>query len=262
MPAQPRTDTTDNHITGRNTAGVDSPAGSRTPPHHEPETPKTTAPQTITGNSFNHEDPTHHNPPTDHNTTTPYTPNDNTNLDIDLGSYELIGMPPTSTTADTEFPSQETQTPQATQIPAFDSHNATALATALDGWHNEPGTVSQRLANQLRKLIKDGRLQPGTTLPPQRTLAAALSALPGAPTLSQKPVSSAYSLLRGEGLLQGTRGSGTRVNPLPLPPMMPAPPTPAPSTGPTPPHWPPHSTAGRTNPARPSPSGSPTSSGS
>jgi len=68
------------------------------------------------------------------------------------------------------------------------------------------GTGSRRaaLAEALRTAIQDGRLAPGTGLPPYRSLAADLG-------VARNTVAATYSELVAEGWLTARQGSGTRV---------------------------------------------------
>ncbi|WAL64371.1 PLP-dependent aminotransferase family protein [Amycolatopsis cynarae] len=70
------------------------------------------------------------------------------------------------------------------------------------------GTGSKRavLITALRDAIRDGRLAPGTRLPPYRSLAADLG-------LARNTVADAYAELVAEGWLTAIQGSGTRVAP-------------------------------------------------
>lgn len=63
------------------------------------------------------------------------------------------------------------------------------------------------LARELRAAIADGRLPPGTALPPTRVLATDLG-------ISRGVVVEAYQRLRDEALISGRPGAGTRVAPL------------------------------------------------
>nr|WP_225953492.1 PLP-dependent aminotransferase family protein [Kibdelosporangium phytohabitans] len=71
------------------------------------------------------------------------------------------------------------------------------------------------LAGRIRRLIDEGELQPGSPLPPDRTLAAALA-------VGRTTVVSAYDLLAQEGKIVRRQGSGTKVSPAPLRPDRPA----------------------------------------
>jgi GntR family transcriptional regulator/MocR family aminotransferase len=69
------------------------------------------------------------------------------------------------------------------------------------------GPRHARLSAALREAIRDGRLPPGSALPPSRDLAAELGC-------SRWVVTEAYAQLAAEGYLDGRVGSGTRVRPL------------------------------------------------
>jgi len=66
------------------------------------------------------------------------------------------------------------------------------------------GTLHSRLRSALLAAIHDGRLPPGTALPPSRKLAADL-------TCSRWVVTEVYAQLIAQGYLEGRPGSGTRV---------------------------------------------------
>ncbi|WP_406343261.1 PLP-dependent aminotransferase family protein [Streptomyces sp. NBC_00648] len=70
------------------------------------------------------------------------------------------------------------------------------------------GSGSRRAAliRALRSAVQDGRLAPGTRLPPYRSLAADLG-------LARNTVADAYAELVAEGWLTARQGSGTRVAP-------------------------------------------------
>ncbi|MCX5203095.1 PLP-dependent aminotransferase family protein [Streptomyces sp. NBC_00237] len=83
------------------------------------------------------------------------------------------------------------------------------------------------LTHALREAIREGRLAPGTRLPPYRSLAADLS-------VARNTVASAYAELVAEGWLTARQGSGTRVaaraappRPVPVPHGTTTPPRPA-----------------------------------
>ncbi|MFF1476599.1 PLP-dependent aminotransferase family protein [Streptomyces sp. NPDC058301] len=75
------------------------------------------------------------------------------------------------------------------------------------------GSGSRRAAliRALRAAVQDGRLAPGTRLPPYRSLAADLG-------LARNTVADAYAELVAEGWLTARQGSGTRVAPRAEPP--------------------------------------------
>lgn len=83
--------------------------------------------------------------------------------------------------------------------------NRRPIAAAIAGWADHGhGSLSQRLAYGLRRLIDAGLLAPGSPLPPERTLAAELA-------VSRSTVTAALDILRGEGLLTSRQGRGTFV---------------------------------------------------
>jgi GntR family transcriptional regulator/MocR family aminotransferase len=67
-----------------------------------------------------------------------------------------------------------------------------------------PGSRRAVLTRGLREAVRDGRLAPGTRLPPYRSLAADLG-------LARNTVAEAYADLVAEGWLVAKQGSGTRV---------------------------------------------------
>jgi GntR family transcriptional regulator / MocR family aminotransferase len=69
-----------------------------------------------------------------------------------------------------------------------------------------PGSRRAVLIRALREAVRDGRLPPGTRLPPYRSLAADLG-------LARNTVADAYAELVAEGWLIARQGSGTRVAP-------------------------------------------------
>jgi DNA-binding transcriptional MocR family regulator len=84
--------------------------------------------------------------------------------------------------------------------------SARALAGALGGWRTrEP--AYEALADSIRLLCLDNRLAPGTALPAERELAAALR-------LSRSTVAAAYRSLRETAHIASTRGSGSVTLPL------------------------------------------------
>jgi DNA-binding GntR family transcriptional regulator len=68
----------------------------------------------------------------------------------------------------------------------------------------QPCVRHERIADQLRAAISEGRLVPGARLPSERELARQL-------TVSRATVVSALNLLRGEGLVESRRGAGSWV---------------------------------------------------
>jgi DNA-binding transcriptional MocR family regulator len=80
----------------------------------------------------------------------------------------------------------------------------TNVTERLGRWSAGRGPLYALLAAGLRRLIDDGDLSPGATLPPDRALAAALA-------VGRSTVVSAYDLLHNEGRIVRRQGSGTRV---------------------------------------------------
>ena len=75
----------------------------------------------------------------------------------------------------------------------------------MAGWADHGhGSLSQRLAYGLRRLIDAGLLEPGAPIPPERTLAADLA-------VSRSTVTAALDLLRAEGVIVSRQGRGTFV---------------------------------------------------
>ncbi|HZC26290.1 MAG TPA: PLP-dependent aminotransferase family protein [Actinopolymorphaceae bacterium] len=83
------------------------------------------------------------------------------------------------------------------------STTAGQLVDMLGSWHHR-GPSYRALAERVRVLILDGRLPPGTRLPSERSLAAALQS-------SRTTVAAAYTLLREAGFLASRRGSASRT---------------------------------------------------
>ncbi|MFB4315177.1 PLP-dependent aminotransferase family protein [Actinomadura sp. 21ATH] len=79
-----------------------------------------------------------------------------------------------------------------------------ALAEILGDWTSGPGPLYGKLARALRRAVLDGSVDPGERLPSERALAAAL-------VVSRATVVTAYDELRGLGIVDSRRGSGTRV---------------------------------------------------
>lgn len=72
-------------------------------------------------------------------------------------------------------------------------------------WQGTSGPAYRSLADGIRLLVLDGRVPPGSRMPGERELAAALQ-------VSRTTVSAAYDLLRRRGFLVSRRGSGTRAS--------------------------------------------------
>lgn len=83
--------------------------------------------------------------------------------------------------------------------------NTRPIATALAGWADHGhGSLAQRLAYSLRRLIAAGLLPAGTPLPPERRLAHDLA-------VSRSTVTAALDVLRSDGLVSSHQGRGTVV---------------------------------------------------
>lgn len=78
------------------------------------------------------------------------------------------------------------------------------LAEILGGWMSGPGPLYRKLARALQRAAQDGSLVPDERLPSERALAKAL-------VVSRATVVAAYDELRGLGIVDSRRGSGTRV---------------------------------------------------
>ncbi len=87
---------------------------------------------------------------------------------------------------------------------APDQSTAAELAGLVGPLGNLPGPRYAALARRVRELAARGRLPPGTRLPAERDLAAALA-------VSRVTVASAYRLLREEGHASTRHGAGTVV---------------------------------------------------
>ncbi|HZC26371.1 MAG TPA: PLP-dependent aminotransferase family protein [Actinopolymorphaceae bacterium] len=82
---------------------------------------------------------------------------------------------------------------------------APRLTRLLDGWADQPGGLSTRLAEALRQLVRAGQLPAGTRLPSERVLASALG-------LGRTTVGQAFDTLRATGVLVSRPGTGTFVS--------------------------------------------------
>ncbi|WP_279579116.1 aminotransferase-like domain-containing protein [Fodinicola feengrottensis] len=78
------------------------------------------------------------------------------------------------------------------------------LSERLGRWSTGRGPLYVLLASRLRQMIDDGELPPGTPLPPDRSLAAALA-------VGRTTVVAAYEQLTQDGRIVRRQGSGTRV---------------------------------------------------
>jgi len=81
-----------------------------------------------------------------------------------------------------------------------------ALADLLGRWPTADGALYRLLAARIGRLADTGELPAGVRLPPERTLATALS-------VSRNTVALAYQVLRDEGMAASRQGSGTRLVP-------------------------------------------------
>ncbi|MER8184966.1 PLP-dependent aminotransferase family protein [Kitasatospora sp. NPDC094015] len=84
------------------------------------------------------------------------------------------------------------------------------IAAALGEWRQEPGPLARTLATAVRDAVIDGRLPPGSRLPSERALAAALG-------ISRGTVVTALAALRDTGWLRTRHGSGSVLR---LPPAV------------------------------------------
>src|SRR4051812_50195841 len=80
------------------------------------------------------------------------------------------------------------------------------LLVAID--RSNPRALRAAVESELRRAIQSGRLAPGATLPPSRSLAGDLG-------VARSVVVGAYGNLVADGYLEARQGSGTRVRPLP-----------------------------------------------
>nr|WP_054049277.1 PLP-dependent aminotransferase family protein [Alloactinosynnema sp. L-07] len=84
------------------------------------------------------------------------------------------------------------------------SSDAGALAGLIGDWAARKGPLYRKLSEALSLLIREGVLRTGDRLPSERDLAKTLA-------VSRATVVAAYDELRGAGLIESLRGSGTRV---------------------------------------------------
>ncbi|MFG3190786.1 aminotransferase-like domain-containing protein [Streptomyces omiyaensis] len=87
---------------------------------------------------------------------------------------------------------------------------ASRLPELLGAWRTGGGTLPRQLADAVEKAVRDGRLPVGAVLPAERLLAGALG-------LARGTVTTAYRLLREEGLIVTRTGAGSTVG---LPPAL------------------------------------------
>ena len=78
------------------------------------------------------------------------------------------------------------------------------IVTALGQWHVGDGPLYVKLATGLRRLLEQGLLVTGSTLPPERAMAERLA-------VSRNTVSAAYAELRLDGWVDAHQGSATTV---------------------------------------------------
>ena len=78
------------------------------------------------------------------------------------------------------------------------------FVSMLGPWQSRSGPTYRKLAEAIREEISAGRFPLGTSIPPERRLAEALS-------LSRTTVVGAYEALRSEGWVESVQGSGTRI---------------------------------------------------
>ncbi|TQS43199.1 PLP-dependent aminotransferase family protein [Cryptosporangium phraense] len=84
------------------------------------------------------------------------------------------------------------------------SNDESRLVHVISDWSVGEGPLYQQLAAAVRRGIAEGALPAGSSLPAERRLAAVLA-------VSRATVVAAYDQLRGEGLVESRRGSGTRI---------------------------------------------------
>jgi GntR family transcriptional regulator / MocR family aminotransferase len=109
--------------------------------------------------------------------------------------------------------------PQKIQSKAIEQTNlpdwSDLLTFSID--RTAPETLFRQLHGEVRRLILDGVVPPGSRLPATRTVAARLG-------VSRSSVVAVYEQLLAEGYLAGRQGAGTFVSrALPAPPRLPAP---------------------------------------
>jgi DNA-binding transcriptional MocR family regulator len=84
------------------------------------------------------------------------------------------------------------------------SEAETRLLHVLGHWSAGDGPLYAQLADAVRRGVAEGALTAGTLLPAERRLAMLLA-------VSRATVVAAYDRLRGDGLLESRRGSGSRI---------------------------------------------------
>lgn len=83
--------------------------------------------------------------------------------------------------------------------------NMPRLVRLMGDWCLGDGVLHAQLADQLRRLVVQGKLATGIRLPSERSLAVALG-------VSRNTVAAAFDQLRGDGILTSRRGDGTYVS--------------------------------------------------
>ena len=78
------------------------------------------------------------------------------------------------------------------------------LLHVLGDWSAGKGPLYQQIARAVRRGVEEGALASGAGLPAERRLASLLA-------VSRATVVAAYDQLRGEGMLESRRGSGSRI---------------------------------------------------
>ena len=81
------------------------------------------------------------------------------------------------------------------------------VSDRLRGWTAGDGALHARLSAALKQAIERGDILPGTRLPPERSLAKALS-------VGRSTVAAAYASLAKQGFVSRRQGSGTWVEPV------------------------------------------------
>jgi DNA-binding transcriptional MocR family regulator len=84
------------------------------------------------------------------------------------------------------------------------SNDETHLLHVLGNWSAGDGPLYQQLADGVRRGVDEGGFTAGTLLPAERRLATLLA-------VSRATVVAAYDQLRGDGLIESRRGSGSRI---------------------------------------------------
>lgn len=91
------------------------------------------------------------------------------------------------------------------RFPADDrSTEESHLLHVLGDWSAGDGPLYRQLADAIRRAVEEGALSAGATLPAERRLAILLA-------VSRATVVAAYDQLRGDGMVESRRGSGSRI---------------------------------------------------